>query len=346
GGGQNSGGGPIVLLELDDFDGGKIFFEFEEVGDFRAAPAVNALVVVADDAEVAVGGGEMVDEAELGGVGVLVFIDHDVAIFGATGFEGVGVFAEEAQGEEDKIVKVNGVAGVEGALVLEVDVAGEGADIGIGENLGPFAAVFVAAQKGEDGVGIDFLALVGDVAQDLLDGGKLLGFAVNNKIALEAEFLDVLAEYAHAQGMEGADGGAARFAIRAGGAAADQLADTLLHLARGLVGESDGEDVVWSDAFLDEARDAGSDDAGFAGAGAGEDQDGAFGGFDGLALRRVEGQKIEHVCRLRSWRQRLNTGLTAEGKSFLENGEKHQWFPPPIQIFKTRNPTAEARTRC
>ena len=53
------------------------------------------------------------------------------------------------------------------------------------------------------------VALVGDAAEDFFDGAELVGFAVNDKIALEAELLDVLAEDAHAEGMEGADGGRA-----------------------------------------------------------------------------------------------------------------------------------------
>ena len=43
----------VILLELDDFDLGIMLFQVEQVGDFRAAPAVNALVVIAHHAEVA-----------------------------------------------------------------------------------------------------------------------------------------------------------------------------------------------------------------------------------------------------------------------------------------------------
>src|SRR6185437_13284451 len=45
--------GTVILLELDDFDLGKMFFHVKQVGNFRAAPAVNALVIVADDTEIA-----------------------------------------------------------------------------------------------------------------------------------------------------------------------------------------------------------------------------------------------------------------------------------------------------
>ena len=70
-----------------------MLFHVEQVGDFRAAPAVNALVVIADHAEVAMLLRERVDELELRGVGVLIFVHHHVAIFRAAGFERVGMLA-------------------------------------------------------------------------------------------------------------------------------------------------------------------------------------------------------------------------------------------------------------
>ena len=92
GGLENGGGGAVVLFELDDFDGGVMFLHVEQVGDFRAAPAVDALIIVADHAEVPMFAREQMDELELGGVGILVFVHHHVTIFpGATGFERLGM---------------------------------------------------------------------------------------------------------------------------------------------------------------------------------------------------------------------------------------------------------------
>ena len=65
--------------------------------------------------------------------------------------------------------------------------------------------------------------------------------------------------------------------------------DALGHFAGGLVGEGDGEDGVGRDVFLlDEPGDAVGDDAGFARSGAGEDEQRAFGGFNGGALFGIE----------------------------------------------------------
>ena len=71
-----------------------MLFEVEQVGDFGAAPAVDALVVIADDAEVSMLLREHIDQIELGGVGVLILVDHDVAIVLAAGVEHFGEFAK------------------------------------------------------------------------------------------------------------------------------------------------------------------------------------------------------------------------------------------------------------
>ena len=49
-----------------------MLFHIEQVGDFRAAPAVDALVVIADDAQIAVLLREGMHELELCGVCILV----------------------------------------------------------------------------------------------------------------------------------------------------------------------------------------------------------------------------------------------------------------------------------
>ncbi len=71
--------------------------------------------------------------------------------------------------------------------------------------------------------------------------------------------------------------------------AAKQAPDALAHLAGGLVGEGDGEDAPRGDAALaDQVGDAVRDDAGLAGAGAGEDEQRAVTVGDRLDLGRIQ----------------------------------------------------------
>ena len=76
---RTSGVRAVVLLEAHDVcASGKSLLEVEDVPDVGAAPAVDGLVVVAHDAEVAVAAGEQLHELVLRAVGVLVLVDEDV----------------------------------------------------------------------------------------------------------------------------------------------------------------------------------------------------------------------------------------------------------------------------
>jgi hypothetical protein len=73
------------------------------------------------------------------------------------------------------------------------------------------------------------------------------------------------------------------------GAALDQPPDAFLHLARGLVGEGQRADGARRQpALADQVGDLAGDDAGLAGAGAGNDQQRAADVAHGLALAWVQ----------------------------------------------------------
>ena len=134
----------------------------------------------------------------------------------------------------------------------------------------------------------ELLGVEAHALHDLLDERRLIVFVEDGEgageaLAVDSERFDVAAEDAHAEGMEGGDERLGQRGV------AEQLVDALGHFAGGFVGEGDGEDGVGRDVFLlDEPGDAMGDDAGFARAGAGEDEQGAFGGFDGGALFGIE----------------------------------------------------------
>src|SRR5436853_6732443 len=72
-------GRAIILLELHHPCARIVLLEVEDVPDVRAAPPVNTLVRISDDAHVPVLAGQEPDDPVLGAVRVLVLVDEDVA---------------------------------------------------------------------------------------------------------------------------------------------------------------------------------------------------------------------------------------------------------------------------
>src|SRR5688500_11980508 len=92
----------------------------EDMLDFGAAPAVDRLVVVANDADRAMGPYERLNQAELHAVRVLVFIDLHMIEAGLMSFQNFGELVKQRVREQQQIVKVHGAAGAEIPLVALV----------------------------------------------------------------------------------------------------------------------------------------------------------------------------------------------------------------------------------
>src|SRR5262249_52564580 len=143
--------------------------------------------------------------------------------------------------------------------------------------------------------------------ENFFDGADLLRLVVDDEVPFVTEFVDVLAENADAERMKGADRGTTVVpgsGLRVPGSG-NQLADPFAHFARGFVGEGDGEDVSWRNTFGDQPGDAAGDDARFAGARAGQDQDRALQRFHRETLLRVERIQVQHRCECKSQSRRI-----------------------------------------
>ena len=120
-------------------------------------------------------------------------------------------------------------------------------------------------------------------AHALLDQGLAVVLVVDREVRRIAEVAHVLAQHAHADGVEGGHQRRPEPDGREEGFHAPR------HLAGGLVGEGDGEDGARVHApHADQVGDAMGDDARLAASGRGEDEERAVAGDDGLALRRIE----------------------------------------------------------
>jgi hypothetical protein len=112
----------VVAVQDDDLGVGVVGLEVQDVLDRGAAEAVDALLGVADDHDVAVGTGEELDEVVLGPVGVLVLVDHQVAEAALVVLEHAVEQLQDRHRLDDQIVEVERVGLEQPVLVGLVDL--------------------------------------------------------------------------------------------------------------------------------------------------------------------------------------------------------------------------------
>ena len=292
------------------FPAGEAFEEELEAAERCAAETVDGLVVVADGDDVAWLGGEEMEEFELGDVGVLKFIDEDVFEALLEFFADVGVVADEVNRAGDKSAEREEVFLAEdffthfisaGDFFLEGDIFeafGEGVFIDellVDEEIGfEFVSVGLEIVAGDE-----FVLAAGEkfeeVAEELAglgEAAKFFELEARHVAAEENPVIDVFEdgvlgaiffEDFFAESMEGED-----FDVAAAFAAG--FDDARLHFAGSFFCVGEGEDIFAAESGVgvEEVADAFGDDAGFAGAGAGDDKERPVAVSDGAALGVVE----------------------------------------------------------
>ena len=116
-------GAAVVLVEHDRGDVLERLLELRDVADVGAAAAVDRLVAVADDGDLAVVGGEEQGDLVLRHVRVLVLVDQDVLEAALVVLEHLGVLAEQLDHLHQQVVEVHRPGLVQAGLVLDVDLA-------------------------------------------------------------------------------------------------------------------------------------------------------------------------------------------------------------------------------
>ena len=296
GGGQDVPRRAVVALEPDHRGAGEILVEAQDVVDLGAAPAVDRLVVVADAADVvaaalAVRLGQQPQPHVLDRVGVLVLVDQHEAEAALVLLQDVRVLAEQPDAFEQQVAEIGGVQDLQPVLVLLVALAplavGEGHGLARRHVLGRHPAVLPGVDLvGEAARGP---ALVVDVLRldHLLQQADLVVGVEDGEAGLEADQLGMAAQDLGRDRVKRAE---PRHAL---GDRPGEQRHALLHLARRLVGEGDGEDLPGLGAAGgDDVGDARRQHARLAGAGAGQHQHGPVERLDRLALLRVQPVEI------------------------------------------------------
>ena len=99
-GAENSVRAPIILFEFNNGRMMKMLFEFEDIGDLRCTPSVDALIVVSDYANVSMDPSEFSNQLHLQLIRVLKFIHHDELESSFPSSQNIRKLLQEAHGKK------------------------------------------------------------------------------------------------------------------------------------------------------------------------------------------------------------------------------------------------------
>ena len=331
----------VVLFEADDFGNAELALEVAHVADLGAAEGVDALVVIPHRKDAAhrharptVGSGlavtgEQLEPGVLQAVGVLEFVDQDVAearlVVAAQRFVALQQF-KAAQQQFGKIDHAFALA-LRFVFGVEADAARGKVVVGLGLR-GANALFLVRVDEVGQLARREFLVVDVEVFQQALDRRQLVGRVENLKQRRQAGLAVVRAQQAIAQAVEGADPHPA-------GVDRQERGEPRLHFLGRLVGEGHGEDTLRPDlAGGDQPGDARGQHARLAAARAGEDQRMLRRQGDGGVLLRVEvGKQVGH-------REHLGRSagiIPAARRAPSMQAGKGVWMRPPGRLQRPPN---------
>ena len=301
-------GRAVVHLELDDLERRVVFAEFAQVLGARATPGVDRLVVVTHHGEGAARAGQCLEEAVLGGVAVLVFVDQQVAQAVLPALGHLRILLQHPHRAGDEIVEVDATGGFELALV-----AGVGSGIGLARH---------GFRRKQRRLPLRYFPLgrADHLVAVAVAGGHLSGYedarrlrVEDGEAALEAGHAVLFTQQPQAETVKRAD-------MHLVGALTQQSLAPGAHFACRLLRESHRGNVFGPIADgPDEVRDFLGYDTGLAAARAGEHQQRSTAVFHGGALLRVQPGVLVRLAAHAGILRSLSRGVS------LHFGESRGW---------------------
>ena len=206
--GENVAGRAVILFEPDDTCVRVLLFKGEDILDRRAAEFIDALVVVADNADVPAAARHERGKEILQMVRVLILVDEDVSEFFLIIREYIRLVLQKADGIVYEIVEVHssGVLQVFGIGCIDLRRA-DAADI-TGALLGGDGLLrrderaLVPARRGKHGLRREHLVVHVHIAQNALYNGEAVRLIVDREAVRKTETVGAAPQNAHARAVE------------------------------------------------------------------------------------------------------------------------------------------------
>ena len=278
----------VVLFKFDLFRAGEIIREVKNVGHHGAAPGINALVVVADHADVHVFSGEQAQDAELRKIGVLILIHQQIAVSLLIMLQSFGMLLENFERQQKHVVEVQRILKFQHLLVTLINLCKCGA-VRVGVAVfgkcvgGPFDPVLHPADVRKGVRSADLIFGIAEFRRNLPDHAGLVGVVGNAEIrvVISGE-MNVTVKHTRAERVERAQ------RHQFGKRRRDKRVETFPHFPCRLVGKRHAENRRGRDSLFDHIGDAAGDDTGLARPRAGKHQQRPLDRRSRLLLLRIQ----------------------------------------------------------
>ena len=281
---QDGAGGAVVLLQLVQRRLRIVAAELVQILHARAAPPVDRLVVVAHREQLSLRAREQRQPPILDGIGVLEFVDQNMAEAGAVMLQQGGIVAPHLERAQQQLCEIHDTGALTGLFVglIDPDQLAPGRIAVILDVLRPHAFVFLRVDEPQNLARHPAGLVQIERLQDLAQEPRLILGIEDLEALRQAGLAPMLAQQPMGETVEGAD-------PQPAARKPQQSFDAPAHFRRGLVGERDREDAVGRCALhLDQPGDPVHQHPGLAAAGAREHERGALRRGHRLPLRVIQ----------------------------------------------------------
>ena len=230
----------VVLLQPDEARALILVFKIQDVLDRRAAEAIDALVIVTDDADILVPAGQQRGQQILQVVRILILVDEDIAELALIVVAHILIFLQQADRQQDDVIKIHGVRLLQPSLVGRVELADALQAVirvdGGQKLLRRLHLVLQAGDLREDGARRECLLVQPALAKEVLHHALGIRGVVDRKTAVIAEALDLAPQDAAAGRVERHGPDVVRLR-------AEQVCQAFAQLICRLVREGDGQNA-------------------------------------------------------------------------------------------------------
>ena len=210
---EDAHGRAVILFELDQLEIRVVARQAAQILDVGAAPTVDRLVVVAHRRKRRARAGDLLEQAVLAGVGVLVLVDEQVAQAVLPLVEDFRVLVEQLDRKGNEIVEINGLIGLECRRIAGEGQRGKLLGFALGilqRQIGRRQRVLPVGNQRLQAADSRLIYAAGEVGNDAVAVGRI----EDRKARLVAKRLGFLAQDTHTERVEGRDGQAFRLVLQ------------------------------------------------------------------------------------------------------------------------------------